>query len=164
MRFRPSSPLKSLTKFSQDSIEPMASLCPVPSSSSASARMRRVRQKGTAPELALRRELFRLGLRYRLNTRIPGIPRVRPDIVFSKAKVAVFVDGCFWHGCPEHGTSPKANASFWAVKIDANRKRDENTNTKVRSAGWRVIRMWEHEDPCVAAANIEQVVRTGLET
>jgi DNA mismatch endonuclease, patch repair protein len=121
--------------------------------------MTSTRQKDTKPEVLLRTELHQLGLRYRLHQPVvPGVRR-RPDIVFGPAKVAVFVDGCFWHGCPEHGTTPKANAAFWAKKISDNRRRDADTNERLEVAGWKVIRVWEHDDPCRAAKKIEQAVR-----
>lgn len=105
--------------------------------------MGRVRQHGTAVELLLRKALWSAGLRYRLQTakRLPG----RPDIVFVGPKVAVFVDGCFWHGCPMHGTKPKTNEEFWLNKIRRNRERDAEVDAKLVGSGWRVIRLWEHE-------------------
>lgn len=81
------------------------------------------------------------------------------DIVFGPVKVAVFVDGCYWHGCPEHATWPKSNAEFWKAKIEGNRLRDADTDARFAGAGWTVVRVWEHEDPVVAAAGIESVVR-----
>ncbi|MEQ5840448.1 very short patch repair endonuclease [Paraburkholderia acidicola] len=108
-----------------------------------STRMSRVRQHGTDVELRLRRALWRAGLRYRITAAkaLAG----RPDIVFPTAKVAVFVDGCFWHGCPTHGTKPKTNARFWDEKINRNRARDVLVDSKLAEAGWHVIRLWEHE-------------------
>ena len=106
-------------------------------------RMGRVRQTGTDVELRLRKALWNAGFRYRLRTveTLPG----RPDIVFVSRKMAVFVDGCFWHGCPVHGTKPKTNARFWDEKINRNRERDQQVDGKLAEAGWRVIRLWEHE-------------------
>jgi len=122
--------------------------------------MRATRQRDTDAELKLRSALFRRGLRYRLQQRlIPGMNR-RADIVFLRAKVAVFVDGCFWHGCPKHGTSPKSNSAFWQEKIVANQRRDRDTNMKLVQLGWRVVRVWEHEDPDVAAERIQALVET----
>jgi DNA mismatch endonuclease, patch repair protein len=108
-----------------------------------SARMGRVRQSGTNIELRLRRALWVAGLRYRLKAArsLPG----RPDIVFVSAKVAIFVDGCFWHGCPIHGTRPASNVTFWENKINRNCQRDQQVDIKLRAAGWRVLRLWEHE-------------------
>ncbi len=120
--------------------------------------MTSTRQRDTRPELLLRSELHRLGLRYRLHQPVvPGVRR-RPDIVFGPARVAVFVDGCFWHGCPQHETTAKANARFWRDKIAANQKRDSDTNTRLKAAGWSVVRVWEHEDPKVTARKIARLV------
>jgi len=104
--------------------------------------MKRVKQKGTAAELALRSALHGLGLRYRLHRRIEGVV---VDVVFPTAKVAVFVDGCFWHGCPLHATFPKSNQSYWLPKLAENKERDQRQSEKLRTAGWTVIRLWEHE-------------------
>lgn len=112
-----------------------------------------------APELALRKELHRRGLRYRVQLHMPGDRRRRIDVAFTRAKVAVFVDGCYWHGCPEHGTNPVANSEWWRWKFARNRARDEDTNRHLREFGWTVIRVWEHEDPTDAADRIETIVR-----
>ena len=100
-----------------------------------------------------------MGLRYRVDYPVLNRPRRRADIAFTKARVAVFVDGCFWHGCPIHGTWPKSNAEFWRDKIETNRRRDRDTNERLESAGWKVIRVWEHEDPEEAAKRIASAVR-----
>ena len=132
----------------------------IPSSPAVSQRMSRVRNRDTDAEMALRRELHRRGLRYRVNLRIPELGgTTRPDIVFTKAKVAVFVDGCFWHRCPIHATFPKVNKQWWEEKLEKNVRRDRATDEALRSAGWTVIRVWEHEDPAKAADRIEQLVR-----
>ena len=132
---------------------------PCPSSESASKVMRGNRRRDTTPELRLRRELHRRGLRYRVDFRVPSLDVItRPDLVFTRAKVAVYVDGCFWHGCPTHGTSPKANSSYWTPKIARNRARDERNTTKLRGAGWTVVRAWEHDDPVAVADLIETLV------
>lgn len=102
--------------------------------------MARVRRTDTAPELALRRALWRQGLRYRLRLPLPG----SPDIAFVGARVAVFVDGCFWHGCPQHYTAPVMNAEFWMRKLEANRSRDKWVDSQLRQLGWRPLRLWEH--------------------
>jgi DNA mismatch endonuclease (patch repair protein) len=115
-----------------------------------------MRTSGTAPERALRRELHRRGLRYRVN--VPTIPG-RPDIALTRARIAVFVDGCFWHGCPEHAVAPKANADWWRSKLDANVARDRRTEERLREMGWLVIRAWEHENPVDAADVIERAWR-----
>lgn len=122
-----------------------------PSSPEASRRMARVRQRGTDVEIELRRALHTLGLRYRLQVPLSKKPRRVADIVFIGARVAVFVDGCFWHGCPLHATWPKENAGFWRAKIEANRARDADTTRRLRELGWEVIRVWSHEDPVEAA-------------
>lgn len=121
--------------------------------------MSRVRRAHTAPELAIRRELHRRGLRYRVNMSLPGIGKIRPDILFTRIQVAVFIDGCFWHRCPEHGSSPKANADWWRRKLDTNVERDRKTDTVLADAGWTVIRIWEHEDATAAADRVESLVR-----
>lgn len=125
-----------------------------PSSHEASLRMARVRQKGTRCEVELRRALHARGLRYRLQVPLLTKPRRVADIVFTRRKLAIFVDGCFWHGCPEHGTSPKSNADFWRDKIETNKRRDLDTNRRLTEAGWRVLRVWEHEDTEEAADRI----------
>lgn len=105
------------------------------------------RRRDTSPELALRRALHQRGLRYRCDLRVdlPDGVRVRPDIVFTRRRVAVFVDGCFWHGCPIHGGSPSTNADYWSKKLARNRTRDETQTMALQSAGWHVIRIWEHD-------------------
>lgn len=120
--------------------------------------MSKVRQKGTDAEIALRHELYRRGLRYRVNLEVLKKPRRVADIVFPGLRIAVFIDGCFWHGCPMHATWPKQNAEFWRQKIEANRLRDADTNERLRSIGWNVLRFWEHEPPSMAAEAITQLV------
>jgi DNA mismatch endonuclease (patch repair protein) len=118
--------------------------------------MSTLRTTGTGPERALRRELYRRGLRYRVNVAtIPG----RPDIALTRVRIAVFVDGCFWHGCPEHAVAPKANADWWRSKLDANVTRDRRTEEHLRETGWIVIRAWEHENPTDVADVIERTWR-----
>ncbi|MFF1904272.1 very short patch repair endonuclease [Kitasatospora sp. NPDC058218] len=121
--------------------------------------MRANRGKDTKPELRLRSIVHAEGLRYRVSSR--PLPQVRrtADLVFTKAHVAVFVDGCFWHGCPEHLRPARRNADFWGAKITANRARDEETDRLLAAAGWRVVRVWEHEDPVEAARRVIEVVR-----
>jgi DNA mismatch endonuclease, patch repair protein len=130
-----------------------------PSSHEASLRLARVRQKDTDAELSLRKELHGRGLRYRLHVPLLTKPRRVADIVFSSAKVAIFVDGCFWHGCPEHASWPKSNAQFWREKIEANRARDSDTDQRLQASGWRVVRVWAHEGAPKAAQRIEDIVR-----
>lgn len=127
--------------------------------------MRGNRSRDTGPELALRRLLHRRGLRYRVDfAPLPGVRR-RADIVFTRAKVAVFVDGCFWHSCPEHGTTPVRNADYWVPKLQRNQDRDRETDAQLVTAGWTVVRVWEHEPVDSAAERVEQVVRerTGVQ-
>lgn len=127
---------------------------PLPSSQAALKRMKAVRQRDTAPEVAIRRAIFRRGYRFRIQVRPLGGLNRRADVVFPTEKVAVFVDGCFWHCCPLHGTSAKANAEFWAEKLETNRKRDTETDDLLRSEGWLPVRIWEHEDPEEAAEKV----------
>lgn len=129
-----------------------------PSSHEASLRMARVRQRGTSAELSLRKALHAKGLRYRLQVSLLTKPRRVADIVFSGTRVAIFVDGCFWHGCPEHASWPKSNADFWREKIETNRARDADTDQRLRSLGWRVVRIWAHENADDAADRIAQIV------
>jgi DNA mismatch endonuclease (patch repair protein) len=116
-------------------------------------------QRDTPAEMALRRELFRRGLRYRVDLPIRGVTRARPDIAFPKQKLAVFVDGCFWHSCPEHGTMPKRNRKWWAAKLAANVERDRRHERELAEAGWTTVRVWEHEDPSGAADRVEDTLR-----
>ena len=140
-------------------------MSPKPLDGHIRARMERQARSGTAPELAIRRELHRRGLRYRVDTR-PPVPsqRSRPDLLFTRAKVAVFIDGCFWHGCADHFTVPKNNREWWLEKIEANRVRDSRNTALLESAGYTVIRVWEHEAPMDAADRVQQVVRERLST
>lgn len=116
--------------------------------------MSRQRSVNTEIEVRLRQELHAAGLRYRVHRRpIPGL-RCTADIVFTSARVAVFVDGCFWHGCPDHGTMPKTNTDFWREKIRRNIERDEHTRSELAAAGWLAVQVWEHVDPAEAAATI----------
>ncbi|WP_085950227.1 very short patch repair endonuclease [Gordonia polyisoprenivorans] len=121
--------------------------------------MSRQRTRDTEPEMLLRRELHRRGLRYRVDASLPGLPRRRADILFRHAKLAVFVDGCFWHGCPEHKTAPANNGTWWAAKLARNIERDRHTDAHLRSLDWTVLRVWEHEDITHAASDIERIVR-----
>ena len=127
-----------------------------------SARMARQHRRDTEPELLLRRELHRLGFRYRVDHPLPGLPRRRADVLFTRARVAVFVDGCFWHGCPEHKTSPANNAAWWATKLARNVERDRETDAHLLALGWKVLRVWEHEDMQQAAMRIGEILRSEL--
>ena len=132
---------------------------PPASSPDALARMRAQKRRDTGAEIALRRELHRRGLPYRVDVApIPGLRR-RADIVFTRSRTAVFIDGCYWHGCPDHATRPRANADWWAVKLDANVARDRDTDQRLAAAGWLVIRAWEHEEPWIVANRVERAVR-----
>lgn len=131
----------------------------VPSSPEVSERMARVRNRNTSAEMAVRRELHARGLRYRVNLAIPASGRSKPDIVFTRQKLAVFIDGCFWHRCPEHATAPKANADWWDEKLSRNVERDRATDSGLEEAGWSVLRFWEHEDPGTVADSIESALR-----
>jgi DNA mismatch endonuclease (patch repair protein) len=103
--------------------------------------MSRIRSSATKPELALRRALWAMGVRYRLKSKLPG----KPDIIFTRPRLAVFVDGCFWHGCPIHGTRPKSNSEYWNPKIERNQLRDAEVREKLEALGWRVLRFWDHD-------------------
>lgn len=126
-----------------------------------SARLSAQRRRDTAPEMALRRELHRRGFRYFVD-RAPlrGVRR-RADLVFPRRRVAVYVDGCFWHSCPQHATRPKNNADWWADKLAGNVRRDRDTDERLAAAGWTVIRVWEHEDAVAAAQRVESALGAG---
>lgn len=113
--------------------------------------MSKIRGSNTAPERALRKALWAAGLRYRLRAKVKG----RPDVVFAGKKIAVFVDGCFWHACPDHATKPKSNAGFWRVKIGGNVQRDHVVTQALTREGWVVLRFWEHE----VTSSLDAVVR-----
>ncbi len=121
--------------------------------------MQRVRQKNTSAESALRHELHALGLRYHVQVSVLTKPRRVADVAFVGPRVAVFVDGCFWHGCPSHATWPKENAEFWRTKIIANQDRDRDTDARLRADGWEVVRVWAHETPNEVALRIAELVR-----
>lgn len=117
------------------------------------------KRRDTHAEVALRRELHARGLRYRVAYPVPGQRRRTIDVAFPRASVAVFVDGCFWHGCPEHGTRPKSNSEWWRGKLAANRARDRDTDRVLDELGWTVIRVWEHERSVAAADRVETALR-----
>ncbi|WP_191133925.1 very short patch repair endonuclease [Streptomyces sp. col6] len=129
-----------------------------PSSPAVSARMSRQASRDTAPEVAVRKLLHASGYRYRLNERVPHMSRRTIDIAFIRAKVAVFLDGCFWHGCPEHATQPKSNAEWWRQKLDRNMARDAETTAHLVAEGWTVLRFWEHQAPVQVAEEVAEVV------
>jgi DNA mismatch endonuclease, patch repair protein len=133
------------------------------SSPGVRASMRANRRRDTKPELAVRRLVHAAGLRYRVDyAPLLEHRRVRADLVFTRARVAVFVDGCFWHGCPQHHTVAKSNAEFWAAKVTSNRARDQQVGVTLNAAGWTVLRFWEHEEPVEVAAQIVERVRTQI--
>jgi len=124
--------------------------------------MRSNKGKDTKPEIALRSAVHALGLRYRVSARPLKEVRRTADLVFTKARVAVFLDGCFWHGCPEHHTVAVTNATFWADKVASNRSRDRDTDQRLQDAGWVSVRIWEHENPCDAALRVRDVILARL--
>ena len=117
------------------------------------------RRKDTKPELDLRRILHARGMRYRVVHPVPGRPRRSIDVAFTRAKVAVFVDGCFWHACPVHRTQPRANSVWWKEKLARNVERDRETDEHLTVLGWTVLRFWEHEDMANAAGVVERILR-----
>jgi DNA mismatch endonuclease (patch repair protein) len=135
---------------------------PEPTSAAATAVARGNRRSGTKPEIALRSELHRRGRRFRKDhlLRVRGL-RAHVDIVFTRQHVAVFVDGCFWHGCPDHQTVPQRNPEYWVLKLKANRERDARVDAALQAEGWRVLRIWEHEPPGAAADQVEAVLELG---
>ncbi|MCK9249982.1 MAG: very short patch repair endonuclease [Solirubrobacteraceae bacterium] len=120
---------------------------PHPTDRHVSTRMRANPRRDTKPEIAVRSALHRRGLRFRKDhpVRVPG-RTVRPDVVFTRQRVAVFIDGCFWHSCPIHGTTPRTNSDYWVPKLQRNVERDRTVDRLLADAGWTVIRAWEHED------------------
>jgi DNA mismatch endonuclease (patch repair protein) len=128
------------------------------SSDTARRIMQGNKSRDTKPELAIRKAVHAMGLRYRVNVQpLPAVRRTA-DLVFPREKVAVMVDGCYWHGCPEHHTSSKSNQAYWLHKIAENRERDLDTDARFADAGWHVIRIWEHVDPLAAAQTIKDAV------
>jgi DNA mismatch endonuclease, patch repair protein len=133
---------------------------------SVRAVMRGNRSVDTKPELALRSLLHRQGLRFRTNFQIRvGGPRgIRPDIVFTRQRVAIFVDGCFWHGCPEHGELPVSNREYWQAKFTLNAKRDRRNDEALVGAGWQVVRVWEHDSAAHGARAVRAALHAALHT
>lgn len=119
------------------------------------------RRRDTKPELTIRRLLHARGLRFRVDYRVLSNARTRADIAFTRPRVAVFIDGCFWHGCPVHATQPKRNADYWGPKLARNRERDAEATALLENHHWQVLRFWEHEQPIAVAEEIERVVRSG---
>jgi DNA mismatch endonuclease, patch repair protein len=116
-------------------------------------------RRDTQPEMALRRALHASGYRYRVDWPLPGLPRRRADIAFPARRVAVFVDGCFWHRCPSHKSAPANNREWWAAKLAANVERDRHTDDHLRRLGWTVVRVWEHEPPDEAVEIVVDVLQ-----
>jgi DNA (cytosine-5)-methyltransferase 1 len=130
---------------------------PAASSELIRVRMTNTKRRDTKPELALRSALHAMGLRFSVDRPIPGT-RCRADIVFPTGRVAIYVDGCFWHSCPQHGTVPKQNRQWWVDKLAANRRRDDDTDAGLQADGWTVLRFWEHDDPLAAARQVRDAV------
>lgn len=116
------------------------------------------RSRDTAPELAVRRLVHAMGLRYRVDARPLPTLRRKADLVFTRRRVAVFIDGCFWHGCPQHHRQPTANSDYWAAKVARNRARDAATDEALTAAGWTVLRFWAHQPPAVVADAVRAAV------
>lgn len=131
---------------------------PHPSSAGVSSKMRKQASRSTRPEVALRRELHRRGLRYRVQRRVLPDVRRTADIVFGPARVVVDVRGCYWHGCTTHGTRPQVNTGYWDAKLARNRARDADTEARLRAAGWHVVVVWEHEDTAAAADRVQAAI------
>lgn len=133
---------------------------PAPLNAAVSKRMRANPRRDTRPERELRSSLHALGLRFRKDFPVRAGDRVvRPDVVFTRRRIAVFLDGCYWHACPEHGTRPVRNSEYWAKKLDRNVARDRAVNEVLRKDGWQVIRIWEHEICAEAAIRIKSVIK-----
>lgn len=116
------------------------------------------RGRDTTPELALRSELHGAGLRFRVSRRpIPGLARTA-DVLFTRQRVAIFIDGCFWHGCPEHGTQPRTHPEYWGPKLQRNQERDRETDQRLADAGWKTLRVWEHEPTTAAVERVLTVL------
>lgn len=120
--------------------------------------MTKQRRADTVPELALRRALHSRGLRYRVGYKVPGAPRRTIDVAFPRKRLAVFVDGCFWHRCPVHAVPAKNNSSWWADKLEGNVARDLETTNLLEAQGWTVVRVWEHEEPAAVASRIAELL------
>jgi DNA mismatch endonuclease (patch repair protein) len=133
----------------------------MPTTPAVTAAMKGNRKRDTRPEVAFRSALQARGLRFRKDHSIKPDEggAIRADVVFTRARIAIFVDGCFWHRCPEHGNEPRANLRYWRPKLERNVERDLQTNARLEAAGWTVLRVWEHEDPASAADRIVDLMR-----
>lgn len=127
-------------------------------SAAASNRLSVLGRRDTRPELQVRRALHASGCRYRVGYPVPGNRRRSIDIAFPRLRLAVFIDGCFWHACPQHGTKPEANKAWWGIKLINNVNRDRDTDRILEEAGWRALRYWEHEDPREIARSVVDMV------
>ncbi|WP_434085244.1 very short patch repair endonuclease [Mycolicibacterium goodii] len=128
-------------------------------SAGRSRNMSAIRRRDTKPEIALRSQLHRRGLRFRKDHAIRVDGRlIRPDIAFTKRRVAIFIDGCFWHSCPQHGRKPSVNQNYWSPKLERNSKRDAEQTEALQSAGWVVLRYWEHEDLAAVVDSIAAAI------
>lgn len=143
---------------------PAIKVPPSPGPSDRSANMRAIRRRDTGPEREIRSRLHRGGLRFRVDYSIPleseTTKRARPDIVFTRRRLAVFIDGCFWHACPEHGRNPTKNEQYWSPKIARNVQRDREQTMALEREGWKVLRIWAHTPPPQAVELIERKLRT----
>ncbi|MDT0183537.1 very short patch repair endonuclease [Microbacterium sp. ARD31] len=124
-----------------------------------SRKMATLARRDTRPEVELRREVHRRGMRFRVQVKVPGNNRRTIDIAFTRVRLAVYVDGCFWHGCPEHHVQPRSNSEWWRWKIERNQARDADTERELLAAGWQVLRVWEHVSAAEAAATVEDAYR-----
>jgi DNA mismatch endonuclease (patch repair protein) len=147
-----------MTQVADEDLERWAVVATPPPASSGAARQVMIgnRRRDSEPELALRRALHAAGLRYRVDfpIRAAGARPIRPDVVFTRARLAVFLDGCFWHGCRAHGKLPRTNGRYWSAKIATNQARDERQQRTLEQAGWAVLRVWEHDPPDLAAGRV----------
>ncbi len=116
------------------------------------------RRRDTSPELAVRRLVHASGMRYRVDYALPFDRRRKADLAFTRQRIAVFIDGCFWHGCQQHYAAPKSHSDYWRGKVEGNRRRDADTNRRLAEAGWLVLRYWEHDDPAETARHIAATV------
>ena len=117
--------------------------------------MSQIKSSKTKPEIAVRKLIWKKGYRYRIGHGLPG----KPDIVFPSYRTVVFIDGCFWHGCPQHCRMPSSNVSYWKQKISGNKKRDKRTNTQLKKDGWKVIRIWEHSIKKNPQKTVERIIQ-----